>query len=99
MIHPSDLKDEGVWKMLSASYAGDLDQIKTLVTRRPELVRCEYNYTPPIHFAVREGHLEIVTFLLAHGADPTYRTYPFQDSLTTMAQDRHYDEIARLLLE
>ena len=47
---------------------------------------------------MREGHLEIVRFLLEKGADPTYRTYPFQESLVTMAQDRDRDEVAQLLL-
>jgi ankyrin repeat protein len=69
MIKPKDLNDEDVWSMFQASRDGNLDQVKELVARRPDLVRCEYNYTPPIHFAVREGHTELVRFLLAHGAD------------------------------
>src|SRR5207248_8662382 len=61
----------------------------TLFRSRADIARCEYNYTPPLHFAVREGHLEMVRFLLEQGADATtYRTYPFQDSLVSMAQDR-----------
>jgi hypothetical protein len=32
----------------------------------------EYNYTPPIHFAVREGHLPIVELLVERGADLAY---------------------------
>jgi ankyrin repeat protein len=92
MIRPVDLKDDDVWNMFQASWNGDLDQVKALVSRRRELALCEYNYTPPIHFAVREGHLELVRFLLEQGADPTYRTYPFQDTLLTMAQDREYHQ-------
>lgn len=98
MIRPADLKDDDVWSMLRASRDGDLTQMKELASRRPELIRCTYNYTPPIHFAVREGHLEVVRYLLEQGADPAYRTYPFQDSLLTLAQDRGYYEIAELLL-
>jgi ankyrin repeat protein len=99
MIRPADLKDEEVWTMLSASREGDLERVKALASRRSVLIRCEYNYTPPIHFAVREGHLPLVRYLLEQGADPTYRTYPFQDSLLTMARDRGHHEIAKLLLE
>ena len=99
MIRPVDLKDDDVWTMFQASWTGDLDQVKGLVSRRRELALCEYNYTPPIHFAVREGHLELVRFLLEQGADPTYRTYPFQDTLLMMARDREHHEIAQLLLE
>lgn len=84
--------------MLSASRAGDLDHVMRLVTSRPELATCQYNYTPPLHFAVRQGHLELVRWLVTHHAfDPRYKTYPFGDSLLTMAQDRGYDAIARLL--
>ena len=99
MIHPIDLTDDDVWRMLCASRAGDLNEVTELVSRRPELVRCEYNYTPPLHFAVREGHVEVVRFLLELGADPAYRTYPFQDSLLIMAQDREHHDVADLLME
>jgi ankyrin repeat protein len=100
MIRPRDLHDEDVWTMLRASRDGDLQAAKALVRRRAELVRCEYNYTPPIHFAVREGHLDVVRFLVERGAEvANYRTYPFGDSLLTMAEDREYREIAGFLLE
>jgi len=96
------------WEMLSAAHDGDLTRIKQLAAREPGLVACEFNYTPPIHFAVREGHLEVTKFLLSHmvghringAADPSsYRTYPFGDTLLTMARDRNYDEVADLLVE
>ena len=99
MIRPADLKDDDVWAMFCASRAGDLDRVKALASSRPELIRCEYNYTPSIHFAVREGHLPVVRYLLEQGADPTYLTYSFRDSLVTMAQDREYDEVAKFLLD
>jgi ankyrin repeat protein len=63
------------------------------------LIRAEYNYTPPIHFAVREGHLPVVRYLLKQGADPAYRTYPFGDSLLTMAQDREHHDVAQFLFD
>jgi ankyrin repeat protein len=99
MIRPADLKDDDVWAMFCAGRAGDLDRVKALSSSRPELIRCEYNYTPPIHFAVREGHLPVVRYLLEQGADPTYRTYPFQDSLLTMARDREHHDVAQFLLD
>jgi uncharacterized protein len=87
-----------VWEMLRASWEGDLDRVVQLVSQRSELSTCQFNYTPPLHFAVREGHLSVVQALIEQRAfDPGYKTYPFGDSLLTMAQDRGYDEIAALL--
>ena len=87
-----------VWEMLVATRDGDVERVTQLVSRRPELATCQYNYTPPIHFAVREGHLPLVRVLVERGAyDPSYKAYPFGDSLLTIAQDRGHDEIALLL--
>jgi hypothetical protein len=89
-----------VWQTLSASRDGDLDRVTALCTGQPELSTCQYNYTPPLHFAVREGHVSLVRALVERGAlDPTYTTHPFQDSLVTMATDRGYDDIATFLTE
>lgn len=87
-----------VWEILSASYYGDPNTVKRLVDECPALIYAQYNYTPPIHFAVREGHAELVKYLLDNGAlDPTYRIYPFLDNLLTIAQDREYNELAAML--
>ncbi len=87
-----------VWSVLTAASRGDLNKILELTASCPELLYAQYNYTPPIHFAVRGGHLELVKYLLAQGAyDPGYKIYPFLDSLETIAQDRGYVEIFKLL--
>jgi ankyrin repeat protein len=84
--------------MLSACHAGDVAQAQELISHRPELATCQYNYTPPLHFAVREGHLKLVRALVDRGAyDPGYKSYPFGDTLLTIARDRGFDEIAALL--
>ncbi|MCG2615849.1 ankyrin repeat domain-containing protein [Terrimonas sp. NA20] len=114
MIQPNDLKRDlpmklsndvlstttKVWEVLAASKVGDLYTVKKMVEECPELIYAQYNYTPPIHFAVREGHIDLVRFLLAHGAhDARYKIYPFQESLQVVAQDRGYNEIVALLNE
>jgi hypothetical protein len=87
-----------VWNILAVSYEGSMDKVKEMVGVQPELLYAQYNYTPPIHFAVRQGHFELVDYLLKNGAcDPDYRTYPFMDSLQTIAEDRGYSEIALVL--
>ena len=88
---------DAVFAMFVAARDGDLHSVKRDVERWPSLATVEYNYTPPIHFAVREGHLDLVEFLLDRGADPAYRSYPFQESLLTFAEDREHGDIATLL--
>src|SRR6187551_2348251 len=89
-----------VWNILVASRNGNLEEVKHLVKECPELIFSQYNYTPPIHFAVREGHVDLVKYLLDHGAhNPTYKIYPFLDSLEIIARDREFDEIVSLLQE
>lgn len=114
MIQPNELKlglnidiangavstTSDVWTLLLASYEGRIDKVKDMVRIQPELLYAQYNYTPPIHFAVREGHIKLVEYLLNKGAyDPDYRIYPFGDSLLSMALDRGYNEIALMLNE
>jgi len=88
-----------VWSMYLATHAGDLGHVKALVAKHPGLVRHEHNYTPPIHFAVREGHASLVRFLLEHGASTSYQSYPFQDSLLTIAEDHEHSDVAAVLRE
>jgi ankyrin repeat protein len=88
---------DDVFAMFVAARAGDLKQIRRLIAHAPGLALVEYNYTPLIHFAVREGHLNIVKLLIERGADLAYRSYPFQDSLLTIAEDHEHHDVAALL--
>jgi len=89
-----------VWEMLCACRDGDLDRVSELISEQPQLSTCQFNYTPPLHFAVREGHLPVVRALVAQKAlDPSYKAYPFGDSFLTMAEDRGHDEVASFLQE
>ncbi|HJZ95338.1 MAG TPA: ankyrin repeat domain-containing protein [Candidatus Solibacter sp.] len=94
MIRPIDLTDDDLWGLFNACCTGDIDTARALIEHRPELVNREYNYTAPLHFAVREGHLPVVRLLLERGANPIYQTHRFLDSLLTMAEDREYHELA-----
>jgi ankyrin repeat protein len=87
-----------VWSMLIAARDGDLERVKALAAATPSLMRCDYNYMPPFHLAVREGHLDVVRFLADHGAvNPKYVTYPYKETLLAVATDRGYREIADVL--
>ena len=63
----------------------------------PTLVKAEFWYTPPLHFAVREGHLDATRMLLETGADVFHRSLYAQETLLQMALDRGHDEVANLL--
>jgi ankyrin repeat protein len=88
---------DDVFRMFVAARAGDLAEVKRLVAVARGLATVEYNYTPPIHFAVREGHVALVEFLIERGADIAYRSYPFADSLLMMADEREHGDVAALL--
>jgi hypothetical protein len=78
-----------VWNMPSASRDGDLIRMQVLAEQCPALLTCQYDYTCPLHLAVREGHLELVRYLVEQGGiDPNYKMHPFQETLLTCAEDR-----------
>ena len=76
---------------------GDLTEVKRLIALAPGLALVEYNYTPPIHFAVPRGAPRNREAAHLRGADLAYRSYPFQDSLLTIAEDHEQEEVAALL--
>src|SRR5262249_49859848 len=87
-----------VWSMLTAAKNGDLQRMKELAAGCPELLTCQYDYTSPMQFAVREGHLEIVKYLVENGAlDANEKNHPFQEPLVTLAEDRDFTGIAEFL--
>jgi ankyrin repeat protein len=95
MIRPSDI-DDAVWEVVTAAKSGDIASVRRLLDRDPDLIQRGYFYTPPIHFAVREGHLEIVELLLASGADPEWNGH-YGISLAEMAKERGHDAVAAVL--
>src|SRR5690349_9624687 len=98
MIRINDFGDDALWSLFEASASGDLSAVKRLVGTRPDLVNAQYNYTPAIHFAVREGRLDVAQWLIDCRAETAdYQSYPFQDSLLTIAEDRQDLAMADLL--
>lgn len=85
-----------IWSMLTAALDGDVARVRALAACEPNLVRAEYWYTQPLHFAVREGHADVVRTLLELGADPSYRRYA-HEPLATVARDRGHEGVARII--
>ena len=92
-------RGEDVWRVLTAARAGDVAQLRTLLGRDASLAQAEFWYTPPLHFAVREGHLDATRVLVDHGADVFHRTYYGygKEGLLDLALDRGHDAVADLL--
>ena len=84
-----------VWAMLTAAAEGNLETVKTLGSHQRELLSCQYDYTSPLHLAVREGHVAVVRFLVEAGAlDADCHNHPFLEPLATIASDRGHTEIS-----
>jgi ankyrin repeat protein len=95
MIKPTDIDDDA-WAVITAAADGDVAGMRRLLDRDPTLSGKGYFYTPPIHFAVREGHSEIVQMLLDAGADSEWNGH-YGDSLIDMAKERGHDDVASIL--
>jgi len=99
LIRAADIGcDDKTWAMIEAARSGDVAKMQALLQEDPNLCKAEYWYTQPIHFAVREGHLEAVKLLMDAGADPTIVRHA-GDPLPMVARDRGHYEVARLLEE
>jgi len=91
---------EDIWQVLTAARAGDVATLRDALRRAPGLVSASYWYMPPLHFAVREGHLEAVRLLVAAGADLSHRNALYgNDTLLQMAEDRGHRQVAGFLRE
>ena len=84
-----------IWSMLCAALEGDVDRVRTLAGGEPNLTRAEYWYTQPLHFAVREGHAEVVRDAAGIGrgpertaVTPTSRWPPWHATVDTRASPR-----------
>ena len=88
---------KSIWQVLNAARDGDASRLRTMLKADPTLVDAEFWYTPPLHFAVREGHLEAARMLLDAGADIFHRSLYAQETLLQTALDRGHDEVANLL--
>lgn len=57
------------WALFNACSTGDLSRVQKLVDKDPTLVNAQYWYQFPLHMAAKEGHTEVVQYLIEHGAE------------------------------
>ncbi len=88
---------EDIWRVLNCARDGDANGLRALLQRDPTLVHAAYWYCPPLHFAVREGHVAAARLLLEAGADLFHRNIYAQETLLQMALDRGHEAMAALL--
>ncbi len=56
----------------TAARAGDMETVRALLDETPNLVNeVDNRHSTPLHFASDQGRIEVMTFLLANGADLT----------------------------
>jgi len=97
-ISSSGGKGNDVWKMLVSCISGNTDLVRDLLSKEPSLVNCNWAYFSPLHFAVKEGHFEIVNILLEYKAVAGLRSgVSWQDTPIQLAKDRGHTSIIKIL--
>ena len=83
--------------MEEACRRGDLDTVIELVQQKPNLVtRADSIGITPLHRAVAGNHLQLVRFLLAHGASVNAADKYLDSPLKKSAYGGHVDVINEL---
>lgn len=82
-----------------AAFLGDIDRVAGYLAADPGLVNAEdphdpIYYVPPLSFAVVGGHLEMLEYLLQHGAQAA----PYSDQLVGRAVNERRKDIIALLI-
>ncbi|KAK1996823.1 ankyrin, partial [Colletotrichum falcatum] len=81
----------------------NIETCRLLAEREPGLVNCQFEdglvYEAPIHLAAREGHMDVVRFLLDAGAKPDLLSHHWRETPFWSACYGGGLEMARLLYE
>jgi ankyrin repeat protein len=82
-------------KLYEAVESADLNRVRELLTRRPEIVDRGRRMSP-LNLAVQRRDLGMTKLLLEFGADPDAGIWPYRDATSprAMARDRGYQEIS-----
>jgi ankyrin repeat protein len=91
-------------RLADAVRNGDLAEVRSMLTRRPELADLTMSYGDehrPLHFAVMERRPEMVRLLMQHGASARQGIHPHRDATAalTIAKERGYEEIVAIIEE
>lgn len=81
------------WELIGAAIGNDAAALREHLREDPDCARLQFWYTPPIHFAVREGSLDATKVL--------WEAYAHDEvsDLIVMAEDRGHTSVADYLRE
>ncbi len=93
-----------VTRLAEAVKAGDVDQVRALLSARPELAGMDMagnNEHRALHYAVLRRDVAMVRVLMEAGADARKGIFPHRDATTAfaIARDRGYHDIVAVLEE
>lgn len=96
---PEVINGHDAWALFNAAAVGDLSRVQTLVDRDPALVHAQYWYQFPLHMAAKEGHTDVVQYLIEHGAElgKSRYTYNCWDKLLVEVDRRGHTTVKRLI--
>ena len=83
----------------NAIVAGDLQQVRSIVSQKPELVKLDFLYRRPIHLAAMAGQAEMAQFLIEQGADLNQGYYPDRATTTPLilARERGHLNVVKVI--
>jgi len=85
-----------IWEFFMACHDGNLDMVLALSRQYPLLIHAGIHYHQPLHFALRENHLDVAKHLLDLGADPFSNGFTYGD-LRVLLEERNRSEAIELL--
>lgn len=98
MTRPDSLipSEAVAWPLFEAAASGDLPTIERHTRLHPNHVHTTIHYYTPLHFSVRENHIDIVRHLLQLGANPMNTGFEHY-KLRALCLERNQTEVLRLL--
>jgi len=93
-IHVQD----SIFPLLYAVYGNDLALTQSiLLCGHPSLINtCDYDGRTPLGVAASEGHLQMVRYLVTHGADVDHRDVRGNNALDDAKREKRFDVVAYL---
>eukprot|EP00298_Acanthocystis_sp_HF-20_P011427 c19389_g2_i2.p1 GENE.c19389_g2_i2~~c19389_g2_i2.p1 ORF type:complete len:306 (-),score=157.98 c19389_g2_i2:235-1152(-) len=87
---------DAVTSLISAAHANDVEMLGRLLSAHSDPNICGYDHRTALHVAAGEGHIQVVKFLVEHGASVNvldrHGMSPIEE-----AENRHHDEIFEYL--